>query len=186
MRRIVRGTQQVVPSNRVLMSNVGRKAQVFWPLALLILLADCASKRWASERLIEHVPEPVVGEVVRFTLAHNRGAALGITLGEYSRPAFTLLTLAALALLFRLYRAAEHTDLRLATAVALVTGGALGNLVDRLRWSGGVVDFIDVGIGASRFWIFNIADVGVTCGGFALAWLLWSRESEQQRAPADA
>lgn len=166
------------------MKNVGRKAQVFWPLVMLILLADCASKRWASEQLVEYVPEPVVGEVVRFTLAHNKGAALGLSLGQYSRPAFTLLTIAALVLLFRLYRSAEARDLRLATAVAAVTGGALGNLVDRIRWAGGVVDFIDVGIGASRFWIFNIADVGVTCGGFALAWLLWRRESEAQRAAA--
>ena len=152
------------------------KARVFWPLAMLLLLSDCATKRWASERLIEHVPHPVIGEVVQFTLTHNKGAATGITLGEYSRVGFSLLTLGALALLFRLYRAAHAEDVRTAAAVAAIVGGALGNLIDRVRWSGGVVDFIDIGFSGYRFWVFNIADIGVTCGAVALAWLLWKHE----------
>ena len=157
---------------------------MFWPLALLLLLADCSTKRWASENLREHVSEPVVGDVVRFTLAHNMGAAMGLTLGEYSRVGFTLLTGVALVALFRLYRAADGGDVRLAAATALVTGGALGNLLDRLRWAGGVVDFIDIGVGASRFWIFNVADVGVTLGATSLALLLWRSEGQVRRTPA--
>ena len=66
-------------------------------------------------------------------------------------------------------------------AVALVCGGAIGNLADRLRWTEGVVDFIDVGVGSYRFWIFNVADVGVTLGAIALAVLLWRRETAAQR-----
>ena len=158
-----------------------RKARVFWPLALLLLLSDCATKRWASEQLVEHVPRPVIGEVVQFTLTHNTGAAMGTSLGEYSRVGFSLLTLGALVLLFRLYREAHSDDVRMAAAVAAIVGGALGNLVDRVRWAGGVVDFIDIGFSGYRFWIFNIADMGVTCGAVALAWLLWRRE-----VPAEA
>ena len=150
-----------------------RKARVFWPLALLLLLTDCSTKRWASVNLTEHVPEPVLGDVVRFQLAHNPGAAMGITLGAYSRVGFALLTLVALVMLFRLYRAAAGSDVRLAAATALVTGGALGNLIDRLRWERGVVDFIDIGVGATRFWTFNVADVGVVVGSVSLAVLLW-------------
>lgn len=149
---------------------------MFWPLALLLLLADCSTKRWASDNLQEHVPETVFGDVVQFTLAHNRGAAMGLSLGEYSRVGFTLLTGVALVALFRLYRAADGGDVRLAAATALVTGGAMGNLLDRLRWERGVVDFIDIGVGASRFWIFNVADVGVTLGATALALLLWQAD----------
>ena len=160
------------------MNQILRKARVFWPLVLLLVLSDCATKRWASERLVEHVPHPVIGDVVQFTLTHNTGAATGISLGEYSRVGFSVLTLAALVLLFGLYRAAHADDVRTATAVAAITGGAIGNLVDRVRWERGVVDFIDVGLGDNRFWVFNIADIAVTCGAVALAWLLWKHDAE--------
>ena len=165
------------------MNRVLSKARVFWPLVLLLVLSDCATKRWASERLVEHVPHPVIGDVVQFTLTHNTGAATGISLGEYSRVGFSVLTIVALALLFQLYRSAPAHDVRTATAVAAIVGGALGNLLDRLRWSRGVVDFIDLGIGTSRFWIFNVADVAVTCGAVALAWLLWQQDAESGDVP---
>jgi lipoprotein signal peptidase len=83
-------------------------------------------------------------------------------------------------MLFQLYRRAHADDVRLATAVAAIVGGAVGNLLDRLRWDGGVVDFIDVGVGASRFWVFNVADMAVTLGAVSLAWLLWRQEQSHQ------
>ena len=64
----------------------------------------------------------------------------------------------------------------IAAATALVAGGAVGNLIDRVRWSRGVVDFIDVGVGSSRFWIFNVADAGVTVGAVLLALLILRRD----------
>ena len=161
------------------MNRVIDKARVFWPLVLLLVLSDCATKRWASERLVEHVPHPVIGDLVQFTLTHNTGAATGISLGQYSRVGFSVLTVAALALLFQLYRRAHADDVRTATAVAAIVGGAVGNLLDRLRWDGGVVDFIDLGVGTSRFWVFNVADIAVTCGAVALAWLLWKQDHQQ-------
>lgn len=162
------------------MNRTLRKARVFWPLVLALVLGDCASKRWASAELVEHVPRPVVGDLVRFTLSHNTGAATGISLGEYSRVGFSVLTLGALVVLFGLYRQARPEDVRTVAAVGAVTGGALGNLIDRVRWDRGVVDFIDVGLGASRFWIFNLADVGVTCGAVALAILVWNTPAETE------
>ena len=159
-----------------------RKARVFWPLLFLLVLSDCATKRWAETHLAEHTSEPVVGEVVRWTLAYNKAAAMGITFGAASRPLLILATLVALAALARLYRSAGPGETGIAASTALVTGGALGNLIDRVRWTGGVVDFIDVGVGASRFWIFNVADVGVTSGAATLAWILWNRErAEHER-----
>ena len=70
---------------------------------------------------------------------------------------------------------------RLAAAgLALIASGALGNLIDRLRSPRGVVDFIDVGIGDVRFWTFNIADVGITCGAILLV-LALQRTAESER-----
>lgn len=64
-----------------------------------------------------------------------------------------------------------------------MTGGAVGNLLDRIRSARGVVDFIDLGIGDVRFWTFNMADVGITCGAIVLAILL---AREERRAGEDA
>jgi signal peptidase II len=71
-------------------------------------------------------------------------------------------------------------------AIALVTGGALGNLVDRVRWARGVVDFIDVGLAGWRFWTFNVADIGVTCGAILLAIILWREDIALAKAAAAA
>jgi len=79
--------------------------------------------------------------------------------------------------LLLLYRRTPPDARLRAAALALVAGGALGNLLDRLRSPLGVIDFIDVGIGDSRFWIFNVADIGVTVGALLLALVLWREEN---------
>ena len=155
------------------MPLVLRKARVFWPLLFVLVLSDCATKRWAEMNLSERSPEPVVGDVVRWTLAYNEGGAMGLSFGNASRPLLIFATLVVFVVLARVYRAASKRDASLGAATALVLGGAIGNLIDRIRWDRGVVDFIDVGIGTSRFWIFNVADIGVTVGATVLALHLW-------------
>jgi signal peptidase II len=65
-------------------------------------------------------------------------------------------------------------------ALGLVCGGAVGNLIDRIRSPAGVVDFVDVGVGDLRWPTFNVADMAVSVGAFLLAWVLWGEE----RSPA--
>lgn len=142
------------------------KARWFWPLVLALFVADCATKRAAERSLTVGSPEPVVGEVVRLTLSYNREAAMGF--GPDSRIVLVSLSLVALAVLAWIYRRTRPGDRRRAVGVALVVGGALGNLLDRVRSSAGVVDFIDVGLGQLRFWTFNLADVGITAGAVLL------------------
>lgn len=150
-----------------------RKHLWFWPLALVVLLTDCTTKELATERLVPHVPSTLVPDVVQFTLVYNPGAAFGVSFGEFQREALIFLAVLALAMLVAMFRAARPHDTRMAAALALVVGGAAGNLLDRIRSAQGVVDFIDIGIGAQRFWTFNVADVGVTLGAIALAIHLW-------------
>jgi signal peptidase II len=110
-------------------------------------------------------------------LAYNPGAALNFSFGGASRVVFGAIAATAIGVLLLLYRR-TLPDARLrAAALALVAGGALGNLLDRLRSPLGVVDFIDVGIGDARFWTFNVADVGVTVGAVLLATVLWREEN---------
>jgi signal peptidase II len=63
-----------------------------------------------------------------------------------------------------------------AIGLPLVLGGAVGNLLDRLREAAAVVDFIDVGVGTTRFWTFNVADSGITVGAIFLVLAMWVGE----------
>lgn len=168
-----------------IMRSPGR---VFWPLASLLVLADCSSKRAIEETTpLIGVPQPIVDNVLRFTLSYNQGAAFSTHFGPYQRWILIGVAVAILVVLARSYRQITLMG-RVATAgLALVVGGAVGNLLDRLISSRGVVDFIDVGIGASRFYLFNVADAGVSVGAALLAYALWrsdlSRSGEPEREP---
>jgi signal peptidase II len=148
---------------------VSGKAKWFWPLAIALLVADCATKRAVENSLELGVPKPVVGETVRFTLSYNTNAAMGFQVGgDKRRLVLSAMTVAALIVLGVLYHRTRPADRLRVIGVALVAGGALGNLVDRMRSSAGVVDFIDVGVSNVRFWTFNVADMGITIGAILL------------------
>ena len=162
----------------------GGSALLFWGTATTVILVDQITKLLAERYLIRYVPREIVGDVVRFTLAYNPGAAFSMSLGENSRYIFGAFALIALFVLWRLYRLsgpAKRTGDRLRIlALGLAWGGAAGNLIDRIRSPHGVVDFIDVGINSWRFWTFNVADSAVTVGALVLAWSL-SREDREER-----
>jgi signal peptidase II len=138
-------------------------------VAVLVFLADWSTKQAALAHLVPHVPYCVAGDFVCLTLAFNPGAAMGTSLGAYSRWGFTTLALAAVIVCLRLYLLTPPPDLWRRLALALIIGGALGNALDRILSSAGVVDFIDVGINATRFWTFNVADSAVVTGAALLS-----------------
>jgi signal peptidase II len=150
---------------------------LFWSVLGTVVIADIITKAIAVYSLVpQRVPHELFGNAVRFTLVYNPGAAFGLHLGQYSRWIFG-----------RLYKATRDGDLVRTLAIALVCAGAVGNLIDRIRSPLGVVDFIDVGIGDTRWPTFNIADMAVSIGAFLLAWVLWGEEDEiKARAAAEA
>ncbi len=162
-------------------------------LALLVVAAvlalDVATKLWVVQNMVLHESISVFGDFVRLTYTHNPGAAFGINIGEHSRLFFLVLSILALGVLTMIYRATPTSDRLRLFAVALVGAGAIGNIVDRLRYERGVVDFLDVGIGAHRWWVFNVADSAVTTGAVLLliSYLLEERrERASQRAGTSA
>ncbi len=162
-------------------SNAG----LFWPVLAVVAVVDFATKSLAAARLLpQGMPHGVYGDVVRFTLVHNPGAAFGLNLGTYSRWIFMVLTIVALVILGRLYSATRAGDVVRSLALALVCGGAIGNLIDRVRSPFGVVDFIDIGVGDSRWPTFNIADMAVSLGAFLLAWVLWGEDAAAESSVA--
>ena len=159
------------------------KARWFWPVLAALVLTDCSTKELVQLELAgQPGPHSVLGNWLRLTLAYNPGAALSLSLGGASRFVFSTVALGALGALLVLYRkTAADASLR-AAALALVAGGALGNLLDRLRSPRGVVDFIDIGIGDVRFWTFNVADIGVTVGTLLLAVVFWREDARIELA----
>jgi signal peptidase II len=160
--------------------------RLFWTTAVLIVALDIVSKQLATQYLRpEHVPHQIIGNVVRFTLAFNPGAAFSMSVGNHSRYVFGALAVVALVILYRLFRATKPGDTTRTLALGLAWGGAAGNLIDRFHSPRGVVDFIDIGVGDIRFWTFNVADSAVTIGALLLAWVLW-REDRRALAIAAA
>ena len=166
------------------MTTPARNRWLFWGAAVVILALDVVTK-WLAVRHLSppHVPHSVIGDVFRLTLAYNTGAAFSMHVGPYSRYIFGAFALIALVVLWNLYRRSHPSERLLSVGLGLAWGGAAGNLVDRIRWPHGVVDFIDIGVGGWRFWTFNVADSAVTVGAVILAWLL-AREERHAHAPA--
>src|SRR5688572_30868779 len=160
--------------------------RTFWTTAGIIIALDVVTKALAVKMLQpEHVPHRIIGDVVRFTLAYNPGAAFSMSVGPYSRYIFGAFALIALVVLWKLYRESRDIERMKVLGLGLAWGGAAGNLIDRLRSPLGVVDFIDIGVSGWRFWTFNIADSAVTVGAIVLAWSL-SREEREEREAREA
>ncbi|HEX2723148.1 MAG TPA: signal peptidase II [Gemmatimonadaceae bacterium] len=165
-----------------MLKPVSPKARIFWPVLGSVFAADFITKRLVVMEISPaHVPHPVIGDFFRLTLAYNRDAAMGLSLGQYSRVGFAVTAAIILVVLAAVYRGTPETSRAPVIAIALVAAGALGNLTDRLTSSLGVIDFIDIGIGDTRFYTFNVADSAITCGAILLALLSLKGERETKR-----
>lgn len=137
-------------------------------LSAVIVVLDQASKIAASAALRLYEPVAVM-PYFNFTLLHNEGAAFSFLsqAGGWQRWFFTgialLISGVIIVWLYRLPKAEVWT----AAALSLVLGGAVGNVVDRIRF-GYVVDFIDVYYGAWHWPAFNIADAAISVGAVLL------------------
>jgi signal peptidase II len=130
----------------------------FAAIALGVLLVDQASKAWVTGTLDIGEGLELVGEWLRVVHWRNSGALFGLL--PQSAPIFAVVSLGVVALIVLYHRRAGRGYLT-TVALALLLGGAIGNLLDRLRF-GSVVDFVDMGIGQWRFYTYNAADAAIT------------------------
>jgi signal peptidase II len=157
----------------------GRRLGVVLGIGVAVAVADQLTKAWALSALADG-PVHVLGPL-RLALVHNTAAAFGLGGGLVP-----LLALAALGVVVYLIASgAAAARLPVAIAMGLLLGGAVGNLADRVFRApgllrGAVVDFVDL-----QFWpVFNVADMGITCGCVML--LLWAGRSSGPAAEAAA
>lgn len=154
-------------------------------LAATWIVLDQLTKTWAEQELEGQPPVPVIGEVLQFRLVYNSGAAF--SMGTGNTWVFTVLASVVIVGLLWTSRKVGHPGW--AVALALLIGGAGGNLVDRLTrepgfGQGHVVDFFAL----PNFPVFNVADIGITCAAVLIAVLALRGESIEgaQHTPADS
>jgi signal peptidase II len=154
--------------------------------ATVVLAADQASKWWILE--VIHLPE--VGQIVLFpvlnlTMVWNRGVTFGLLngFGQWSSVALAGVALAVVAALGVWLRRAEST--LVAMALGTIAGGAVSNVIDRLRF-GAVVDFIHAHVGGWSWYVFNLADAAIVCGVAALVLESLLPRARKSRSPEDA
>ena len=159
-----------------------RRWAIILGVAALVLLLDQLSKAWALDRLADEPIELVW--TLQLNLARNTGAAFSVGRGNDLMRFVPLAVLLVVAYL--VWQSRQAMTKAGGIALGMILGGAIGNLADRaLRtdggafFSGGVVDFIDF-----QWWpVFNVADMGVVCGGILL--VVVSLRAERQEARAD-
>ncbi|WP_458692928.1 signal peptidase II [Modicisalibacter radicis] len=166
------GDQQAAPMRRPL--------RWLW-LSLLVVVLDLGSKALASSLLSYGQPVEVL-PVFNLTLLHNMGAAFSFlaTHDGWQRWLFALLAVGASVGLSIWLTRLKSGEVLLAGSLALIIGGALGNLYDRLV-HGYVVDFLSFHWGNNYFPAFNLADTAITLGAIGLI-LETLRDARRQKA----
>lgn len=132
-------------------------------IAVAILMADQGTKRY----VIEAMQLPQIGSVhlfgpVNFTMVWNRGVSFGLFQADADLMRWVLAGFSALVAVLLIFWARKQTRPLALTAIGLVVGGAIGNLIDRVKY-GAVADFVDL---SQMFfpWVFNLADSAITIG----------------------
>jgi len=142
------------------------------PVAAGILISDQLSKWWILE--VARLPE--VGRIPIFeagpfsldlTMVWNRGVTFGMFAGDGPWHHLALALVAAAIVAFLIGWMARAENRLTAIALGAVAGGAIGNVIDRVRF-GGVVDFVDAAGWGWHWYVFNIADAAIVCGVIAL------------------
>lgn len=157
-------------------------------LALIILLADQASKFWVLQYFgADETSDPTaiysgvkINAIFDFVLTWNRGVSFGLFNQDSSYNTWIFSSLALVMVGFLLFWLKKSENLWTRIAIGLIIGGALGNVVDRLRF-GAVVDFLSFHLNQYYWPAFNVADAAISVGAvimIAEAWLVKPTKDE--------
>jgi signal peptidase II len=159
---------------------VQKKYVLMLATAAVIILLDQLTKAWITMTLRLHEGFSVVDGFFNIVHVRNPGAAFGFLAGAspaFRSVFFIAVTVAAIVIILQYLRKARVEERSLVVALALIVAGAVGNLIDRVRF-GEVVDFLDVYVGVHHWPAFNVADSAITCGAILLAMTLLRRRKD--------
>ena len=152
------------------MPGVNRRGSGWWwgvflLIAAFVVVVDQISKLWIRSHLLLGESLPEAG-ILRLTYVQNTGSAFGLFPNQSLM--LTIVAIAGLIIMLLFYRYLSGTGSLSTLAMGLIFGGAIGNLIDRIRF-GYVVDFIDVRLWHDYHWpSFNVADSAITVGTIVL------------------
>ncbi|MBN1150716.1 signal peptidase II [candidate division WOR-3 bacterium] len=157
----------------VKINKENRKKTFILLVFALVILADQFSKEIIQRRFAQN-PEPihVIGTYFNIVYVENPYGAMGLRFGPSWLHALTSSLATLLVGFYCFFNLFRKSSFFKNLGLFMVFAGALGNLADKILRTGGVIDFIDIGIGTKRFWAFNIADASITIG--AVLWILFS------------
>jgi signal peptidase II len=140
-------------------------------MAVLILALDQVTKLWVQNSMVPQESIPLLPGIFHLTYVQNTGAAFGIMKGKTLF--FVIITAVVVGFVLYIIPQITKGQLQLRLAMGLLLGGAVGNLIDRVRF-GYVIDFFDF-----RIWpVFNIADSAVVVGVALLFWFILFKQLE--------
>jgi len=150
--------------------------------AAVIIALDQITKSAVTARFILHESTPVINGFFNLVYVMNPGAAFGFLANAsetFRYVFFSGITVLAAVLIVCYLVKSNPRNLLLVCSLTLIFGGAIGNLIDRLRF-GAVVDFLDVYIGTAHWPAFNVADSAITVGAFLMIWeMILNRKNKE-------
>ena len=161
----------------------GWRAGLFLIIAAFVVALDQISKLWVKSNFNLNEMVPIVG-CLSLTHVRNTGSAFGL----FANQAFllTLVAIVGLVAILLVYRYLSRISLLSSFALGLIFGGAVGNLIDRVRF-GYVIDFIDVRLWRDVHWpSFNVADSAITVGAIVLVVFIFRMLRKGNGSPSKA
>ena len=135
-------------------------------VAGIVVLLDQITKVWVDRTIRVYDSQTIIPGILDLHYIRNSGAAFGFLSGSqagFRIPFFILVSVVAVGIILFLFYKLEDSEVMMPVALSLVLGGAIGNLVDRIRL-GEVIDFILIHYKAFRWPAFNVADIAITVG----------------------
>lgn len=166
--------------------NWPRRYNLLLGVGGLVVLLDQITKIWVHKNLRLYETKPIVSEFFDLHYIRNTGAAFGFLSGSHAGfriPFFVLVSSVAIGIILYLFYKLEESEVMMPLALSLVLGGAIGNLVDRIR-QGEVIDFILIHYKAFHWPAFNVADIAITAGVGLLVVRIFLFEKGQPAKPA--
>lgn len=145
-------------------------------VSLIVFLSDLATKFWAMKDLAPHVSVPVF-PCFNLYLTFNRGVSFSLFSAQSAKGVWLLVTMTSVISALIIYFIQKETQTLSRIGLAMVLGGAIGNLIDRIRF-GAVVDFLDFYLGTYHWPAFNIADSAICIGAGLLLFQYMRREKK--------